>query len=80
MGTSSILRLESCHRLLLTLRIFLSVIDKSAAMDNSISRPNSNIDLLATSYLANLRLLGHTPLSLLSSSLLSRKNAIKLSG
>jgi hypothetical protein len=71
MGTSSILGLESCYRLLLKLRIFLSVMDKSADMDNSMSRPNSNIDLLATSYLANLRFLGHNPPSLLSSSLLS---------
>jgi len=47
------------------------VIDKNAAVDNTISRPNSNIDLLATSYLANLRFLGHHPPSLLSSPLLS---------
>ena len=73
MGMSSVLG----TRILLTgffkknLRIFLSVFDKNAAMDNSISRPNSNIDLLATSYLANLRFLGHHPPSLLSSSLLS---------
>ena len=53
------------------LRIILSVIDKNATLDNSISRPNSNIDLLATSYLANLRFLGHNSPSLLSSPLLS---------
>ena len=56
---------------LFKLRIILSVIDKNALLDNSISRPNSDIDLLATSYLANLRFLGHNPPSLLSSSLLS---------
>ena len=75
MGTSSVLGLESCYRFLIYFKIahcsYCSVIDKTITMDNSISRPNSNLDLLATSYLANLRFLGHHPPSLLSSSLLS---------
>ncbi|KAF8154206.1 Alpha/Beta hydrolase protein [Crassisporium funariophilum] len=46
-------------------------IDKDMVADASISRPNSDVDLLATSYFANLRFLGHKPESLLSTTLLS---------
>ncbi|KAJ6546645.1 Alpha/Beta hydrolase protein [Mycena vulgaris] len=51
------------------------VIDKEIESELTAERPNTSVDLLATSFAANLQFLGHSPLSLLSTPYLSANRA-----